>query len=172
MTRVATVVLVIALATGPIHVGHDVLIAQQRLAAGPPIWNGSVRGEIDLQGPGYMDHQTHSWTLTGAPPADGGVLDYPGTWTVSGDGSRNPTETQRSTGTWTTQGSAPGVRMAITPPPTDPTPTRSRDTELDTAGIIAVGHVHLSERGNLHGEGTGRHRADEQHHHHDSGLQR
>lgn len=77
-----------------------------------PIWNGSVRCDIDFKGPGYVSHETHTWTLTGdLPPA--GSQDYPGTWTVSGSGSRTPTDTLRSAATWTTQGSAPGVRMAI-----------------------------------------------------------
>lgn len=52
-----------------------------------PVWNGSVRCEIDVKGPGYANHQTHTWTLTGATPPDGGQLDYPGTWNVSGQGS-------------------------------------------------------------------------------------
>jgi hypothetical protein len=88
------------------------LSAQQRLATGTPNWTGSVRCEIDFKGAGYVNHETHTWTLTGAPPADGSQ-DYPGTWTVSGSGSRTPTDTVRSAATWKTEGSAPGVRMAI-----------------------------------------------------------
>jgi hypothetical protein len=78
-----------------------------------PVWNGSVRCDIDFKGPGYVSHETHTWTLTGTPPPDGGAPDYPGTWTVSGSGSRVPTDTLRSAATWKTEGSAPGVRMAI-----------------------------------------------------------
>lgn len=77
-----------------------------------PVWNGFVRCDIDLKGPGYVSHETHTWTLTGDLPS-AGAQDYPGTWTVSGSGSRTPTDTLRSAATWTTQGSAPGVRMAI-----------------------------------------------------------
>jgi len=77
-----------------------------------PIWNGSVRCDIDLKGPGYVSHETHTWTLSGGLPPDGST-DYPGTWTVSGNGSRMPIDTPGSSATWTTQGSAPGVRMAI-----------------------------------------------------------
>jgi hypothetical protein len=97
---------------GPAKAGHYVLSAQQ-LNAGPPVWNGSVRCDIDINGPGYVTHETHTWTLSGAVPPDGGVLDYPGTWTVTGEGSRKPTETQRAVGAWKTQASAAGVRMAI-----------------------------------------------------------
>ena len=75
-----------------------------------PVWNGSVRCDIDLNGPGYVSHETHTWTLTGELPSAG--TDYPGTWTVSGSGSRLPTDTVRSA-TWKTQGSSAGVRMAI-----------------------------------------------------------
>jgi hypothetical protein len=92
----------------------SVTCAYVTLASGQtaPIWNGSVRCDIDFKGPGYVSHETHTWTLTGAPPPDG-APDYPGTWTVSGTGSRVPTDTLRSAATWKTEGSAPGVRMAI-----------------------------------------------------------
>jgi len=110
MTAGADRVRRVALA-GAIVAMADVLIAQQ-LAVGPPVWNGSVRCDIDINGPGYANHETHTWTLSGAVPSDGGVLDYPGTWDVTGEGSRQPTGTLRA-GAWKTQGSAPGVRMAI-----------------------------------------------------------
>jgi hypothetical protein len=92
----------------------SVICAYGSLASGqsPPIWNGSVRCDIDLTGTGYSSHETHTWTLTGGLPPEGSQ-DYPGTWTVSGSGSRTPTETLRSAATWATQGSAAGVRMAI-----------------------------------------------------------
>jgi hypothetical protein len=90
---------------------HHAVSAQQ-LATSAPIWSGSVRCEIDFKGAGYVSHETHTWTLTGAPPVDGSQ-DYPGTWTVSGSGSRAPTDTVGSAATWKTEGSAPGVRMAI-----------------------------------------------------------
>jgi hypothetical protein len=99
---------ILAIATGSMLS----LSAQQRLATGTPNWTGSVRCEVDFKGAGYVNHETHTWTLTGAPPADGSQ-DYPGTWTVSGSGSRPPTDTVRSVATWKTEGSAPGVRMAI-----------------------------------------------------------
>jgi hypothetical protein len=91
--------------------GHYVLSAQQ-LAPSVPIWSGSVRCEIDIKGPGYVNHQTHTWTLTGARAPDGSPLDYPGTWSVTGAGSLQASATQTAA-TWKIQGSAPGVRMAI-----------------------------------------------------------
>jgi hypothetical protein len=85
----------------------------QQLAGGPPVWSGSVRCDIDIKGPGYINHQTHIWTLTGAPPADGSALEYPAAWSVTGEGSQQPTPTNGSSASWKTQGAAPGVRMAI-----------------------------------------------------------
>src|SRR6185369_13772312 len=82
-------------------------MAQAPPGTSAPTWTGSVRCDIGINGPGYVSHETHTWTLSGAVPADGGVLDYPGTWTVTGDGSGNPTSTLRGgtcgpiTMTWT-----------------------------------------------------------------------
>jgi len=86
--------------------------ARQLAAAKAPTWTGSVRCEIDIKGPGYVNHLTHTWTLTGALAADGNPLDYPGTWSVTGSGSLLASATQPAA-TWKTQGAAPGVRMAI-----------------------------------------------------------
>ena len=90
---------------------RSALIAQGNAAA--PSWTGSVRCTIDITGLGYINRQTHTWTLTGAAPPGGGVLDYPATWSVSGEGALLPTPADNSSATWKTQGSAPGVRMAI-----------------------------------------------------------
>jgi hypothetical protein len=86
--------------------------AQTRVTTAP-LWSGSITCVVDTKGLGYVNHQTHTWTLTGAPPPDGGVLDYPATWTVSGAGSLRPTAAQGLSADWKTQGSAPGVRVAI-----------------------------------------------------------
>ena len=94
----------------PAEAGHYLLNAQA--APSVPIWTGSVRCEIDVKGPGYINHQTHTWTLSGALAPNGSALDYPGTWSVTGAGSLQPTATQTAA-TWKIQGSAPGVRMAI-----------------------------------------------------------
>ena len=77
---------------GPATAGHYVLNAQAAPAV--PIWNGSVRCEIDVKGPGYVNHQTHTWTLAGTLSADGSPLDYPGTWSVTGAGSSQPAAPQ------------------------------------------------------------------------------
>jgi hypothetical protein len=91
---------------------HDgAVMAQAPTAA--PIWTGSIRCDIDIKGPGYVNHQTHTWTLTGAIPPGGGVLDYPATWSVSGEGSLLPTTSNNASATWKTQGSAAGVRLGI-----------------------------------------------------------
>jgi len=84
----------------------------QPLAGGSPVWSGSVRCDIEIKGTGYANHQTHTWTLTGVAPANGSALDYPATWSVTGDGFQQAAPNTRA-GAWKTQGSAPGVRMAI-----------------------------------------------------------
>ena len=93
-------------------VSHDAAVMAQAPTA-VPIWTGSIRCDIDIKGPGYINHQTHTWTLTGAVPPGGGVLDYPATWSVSGEGSLLPTTTNNASATWKTQGSAAGVRLGI-----------------------------------------------------------
>src|SRR6185503_8543605 len=80
--------------------------------AAAPAWTGFVRCEVDVAGVGYVNHQTHTWTLTGAVPPGGSALDYPGTWSVSGEGST-------SSAAWKTNGSVSGVRMAIFVRPDD-----------------------------------------------------
>lgn len=78
----------------------------------PPVWTGSVRCEVEVAGAGYINKQTHTWTLTGAIAPGGGALDYPGTWSVSGEGSTGAA-------TWKINGSMSGVRMAIFVRPAD-----------------------------------------------------
>src|SRR5262245_49732119 len=85
--------------------------APQSAFANDLVWSGSVRCEIEMQGTGYSNHETHTWTITG-PPSPGDVPEYPGTWTVTGEGFAQPTDRRKGT-VWKTSGSAPGVRMAI-----------------------------------------------------------
>ena len=108
--------------------------AQQPLANAIPIWTGSVGCEIDIKGPGYVNHQTHTWTLAGTP--DGGPLDYQGTWSVTGAGSLQPSATLPAA-TWKIQGSAPGVRMAIF--------VRQADQKL----LVLVRHGQLNAPGGM-----------------------
>lgn len=107
--RVLVVQLLIA---AGVSVSHDGAVMAQAPTA-VPIWTGSIRCDIDIKGPGYVNHQTHTWTLTGAVPPGGGLLDYPATWSVSGEGSLLPTTPNNASATWKTQGSAAGVRLGI-----------------------------------------------------------
>ena len=107
--RVLVVQFLIVAGAGARHDGA--VMAQAPTVA--PIWTGSIRCDIDIKGPGYVNHQTHTWTLTGAIPLGGGVLDYPATWSVSGEGSLLPTTSNNASATWKTQGSAAGVRLGI-----------------------------------------------------------
>ncbi len=113
-----------------------VLFAAGTPAAQPqsrtPVWTGYVRCAVDVKGPGYVSHQTHTWTLTGTLPPGGGVLDYPATWSVTGEGSMQPAA--QPSATWTTNGSEPGVRMAIF--------VRQADQRLD----VLLRHAQLTAR--------------------------
>jgi hypothetical protein len=60
-------------------------------------WAGWARCQVDVQGPGYTEHQTHTWTITGGTPTvEGAFRIYPGTWSVVGGGAL-----QRAQGTQT-----------------------------------------------------------------------
>jgi hypothetical protein len=71
--------------------GH--LLAQP--APQVPVWSGWARCQVSVQGPGYTDQRTHTWTLAGGTPTvEGAFRVYPATWSVVGAGSL-----QRSQGT-------------------------------------------------------------------------
>src|SRR5206468_9575935 len=51
-------------------------------------WAGWARCQVDVQGPGYTEHQTHTWTIAGGTPTvEGAFRVYPGTWSVVGAGA-------------------------------------------------------------------------------------
>ena len=60
-------------------------------------WSGWTRCEVSVRGPGYNDHQTHTWVMSGGTAAvEGAFHIYPATWSVVGGGSL-----QRSQGSQT-----------------------------------------------------------------------
>ena len=83
-------------------------LAQQGAA-----WAGWARCEVRVQGPGYNDQQTHTWTITGGAPAVQGAFQiYTGTWAVVGGGSLSRSQgTQTLMAQWATNG--PGVSAPI-----------------------------------------------------------
>ncbi len=85
LVRLESVVLALAISI----VSSDAVLAQQAPAA----WAGWARCQINVQGPGYTDQQTHTWTITGgAPTVEGAFRIYPGTWSVVGGGSLTSTQ--------------------------------------------------------------------------------
>jgi hypothetical protein len=68
-----------------------------------------------VQGPGYTDHQTHTWTITGgAPTAQGAFQIYAGTWSVVGSGSLTRTQgSQTLVAQWANNGPAIGAPIAV-----------------------------------------------------------
>ena len=52
-------------------------------------WAGSAQCVLSAKSTGYTETETHTWTLTGAPPTiNGAFREYPATWAVSGSGRR------------------------------------------------------------------------------------
>ena len=81
--------------------------------AAPAAWAGWARCQINVQGPGYTDQQTHTWTIAGgAPTAQGAFQIYPGTWSVVGGGSLSRSQgTQTLRAQWATN--APDISAPI-----------------------------------------------------------
>jgi hypothetical protein len=78
-------------------------------------WAGWARCDIAVQGPGYRDQQTHTWTMTGGTPsAEGAFRVYAATWTVAGGGSlQRTTGTQTLTAQWATNVPATNAPLAV-----------------------------------------------------------
>src|SRR5688572_5866822 len=87
----------------------DVARGQQSTAP----WAGWARCQITVQGPGYTDRQTHTWTIAeGAPTVQGAFHVYAGTWSVVGAGSLSRTQgTQTLRAQWATN--TPAVSAPI-----------------------------------------------------------
>jgi hypothetical protein len=81
----------------------------------PAAWAGWARCQITVQGPGYTDQQTHTWTITGgAPTAQGAFQTYAGTWAVVGGGSLSRTQgTQTLMAQWATNGPNISAPIAV-----------------------------------------------------------
>jgi hypothetical protein len=78
-------------------------------------WSGWARCQVNVQGPGYSDQQTHTWTLTGGTPTvEGAFRVYPGTWSVVGSGSLQRSQgTQTLTAQWATNGAPMNGPIAV-----------------------------------------------------------
>ncbi|HEX2852855.1 MAG TPA: hypothetical protein VHO24_06435 [Opitutaceae bacterium] len=112
------------------------------LAADAASWAGSIRCEIEIEGPGYSDQQTHTWTLTGGTPANQGAIAlHPATWSVTGQGWFERVQgAQTSSGRWTTNVPAmPNAPISVF--------IRASDSRL----IIKAGHAQLRASGKVTG---------------------
>jgi hypothetical protein len=90
-------------------------LASAQGTAAPPPWGGWARCQVDVQGPGYTDQQTHTWTITGGlPTIEGAFRVYAGTWTVVGGGSLQRSQgAQTLRAEWATNGPAMNAPIAV-----------------------------------------------------------
>lgn len=104
---IVTLAAIVALAQFP-----DGAQAQQTT---PAAWAGWARCQISVQGPGYTDQQTHTWTIMGgAPTVQGAFHIYPGTWSVVGGGSLSRSQgTQTLRAQWATNTPAVSAPIAV-----------------------------------------------------------
>jgi hypothetical protein len=91
--------------------GH--LLAQPAPQA--PAWSGWARCQVSVQGPGYTDQQTHTWTLAGGTPTvEGAFRVYPGTWSVVGSGSLQRSQGRQSLmAQWATNVASMSAPLAV-----------------------------------------------------------
>jgi hypothetical protein len=86
--RTSTLISVIALlvTSAVLPAASPTIVSAQQPTA--PAWTGWARCQISVQGPGYTDQQTHTWTMMGGAPAiEGPFRVYPAAWSVVGGGS-------------------------------------------------------------------------------------
>ncbi len=90
-------------------------LGQTKPPAVDATWSGGAQCQIDVQGPGYAHHETHTWMLSGAQPTRQGAMRvYAGTWSVSGQGSLQRTQgTQTLKAQWTTNASLSQAPVAV-----------------------------------------------------------
>jgi len=78
-------------------------------------WSGEAQCTIDVQGPGYTEHEVHTWTLAdGAPALQGAMHVFQGTWSATGKGSLQKSQGNQSyLAQWTMSASRPNAPLAI-----------------------------------------------------------
>jgi hypothetical protein len=109
-------------------------------SATPPAWSGWARCEVAVQGPGYTDRQTHTWTLSGGTPTvEGAFRIYPATWSVVGSGSLQRTQGNQSLmAQWATNVAGVSAPLAVFARASDGRMFISaRHAQLRSAGAIA-----------------------------------
>lgn len=78
-------------------------------------WSGQAQCTVNVQGPGYSEHEVHTWNLSGgAPTVRGAMHVYAGTWSVTGQGSYQRSEgNQTNLVQWVTSASLSNAPIAI-----------------------------------------------------------
>jgi hypothetical protein len=118
------------------------LIATQPAStqAPAPAWAGWARCQIDVQGPGYVERQIHTWATTGGAPAvEGAFRVHPATWSVTGGGSLQRTQgTQTLVAQWAINGASAGAPLAVFVRASDGRLLiQARHAQLRSAGAVA-----------------------------------
>ena len=77
-------------------------------------WSGEAQCTLDVQGPGYTEHEVHTWTISGEPTIKGAMHIFAGTWSATGQGSYQRTQgNQTNQIQWTMNASLSNAPIAI-----------------------------------------------------------
>jgi hypothetical protein len=115
-------------------------LASMQTAPAPPVWAGWARCQIDIQGPGYTERQTHTWAMSGGGPSlEGAFRIYPATWSVVGAGSLNRTQgNQTLTAQWAINGMSANAPIAVFVRASDGRMfIQTRHAQMRAAGAVA-----------------------------------
>ena len=105
-----------------------------------PSWAGWARCQVDVQGAGYTERQTHTWTTSGgAPTVEGAFRVYSGTWSVVGGGSLQRTQgNQTLVAQWAINGTMAKAPLATFVRASDGRfLLQARHAQLRAAGAVA-----------------------------------
>ena len=114
--------------------------ATQTPTAAVAAWAGWARCQIEVQGPGYSERQTHTWMMTGATPTiEGAFRVYPATWSVVGGGSLQRTQgTQTLVAQWAINAPATSAPIAVFVRASDGRMfIQARHSQMRAAGAVA-----------------------------------
>jgi hypothetical protein len=118
-----------------------VVVCAAAVRAQPPAtWSGWARCDVAVQGPGYSDRQTHTWTMAGGTPTvEGAFRIYPASWSVVGAGSLQRTQgTQSLTAQWAANVAGVSAPLALFVRASDGRMFISaRHAQLRAAGAVA-----------------------------------
>jgi len=116
-------------------------VIPQTLSPADGPWSGSAQCQVNVQGPGYSDQQTHSWTVAGSSPTPQGAIRlFAGTWSVTGNGSLQRTQgNQTLKAQWTTTGQNAAAPISVF--------LRASDGRL----LIKLGHAQLRYKDGING---------------------